>query len=98
MSQTISQTTMMGATLPGGRQVELHDFDVPRPGHGQVLLRMKASTICGSDIRAIYREHLGRGPEAYQGVISGHEPAGEIVATGPGTRRFREGDRVLLYH
>jgi len=42
---------------------------------------MKASTICGSDIRAIYREHLGKGPEAYQNVICGHEPAGQIVAT-----------------
>src|SRR3954447_12849462 len=59
---------------------------------------MRASTICGSDIRAIYREHLGRGPEAYRGVIAGHEPAGEIVAAGPGCRRFGVGDRVLLYH
>ena len=90
--------TMPGAVLPGNSTVELREFPVPEPGHGQVLIRMKASTICGSDIRAIYREHLGRGPEAYQGVICGHEPAGQIVATGPGTRRFREGDRVLLYH
>ena len=49
---------------------------------------MKASTICGSDIRCIYREHLGKGPEGYQGVIAGHEPAGQIVETGPGCRRF----------
>ena len=35
---------------------------------------MKASTICGSDIRCIYHEHLGKGPEGYQGVIAGHEP------------------------
>jgi Zn-dependent alcohol dehydrogenases len=89
---------MLGAVLPGNRTVELREFPVPTPGHGQVLLRMHASTICGSDIRAIYREHLGTGPEAYQGVISGHEPAGQILETGPGVRRFREGDRVLLYH
>src|SRR3954453_2300501 len=59
---------------------------------------MRASTICGSDLRAIYREHLGEGEEAYQGVIAGHEPAGEIVDGGPGCRRFRVGDRVALYH
>src|SRR5436305_14658559 len=59
---------------------------------------MQASAICGSDIRAIYREHTGRGAEAYRDVIAGHEPSGEIVATGPGCRRFRTGDRVLLYH
>ena len=46
---------------------------VPEPGPGQVLLAMKASSICGSDIRAIYREHLGSGPEAYRGVIAGHD-------------------------
>lgn len=89
---------MLGAVLPGNRTVELREFPVPTPGHGQVLLRMQASTICGSDIRAIYREHLGTGPEGYQGVICGHEPAGQIVETGPGVRRFREGDHVLLYH
>jgi threonine dehydrogenase-like Zn-dependent dehydrogenase len=54
------------------------------PGHGEVLLRMKASTICGSDIRCIYHEHLGKGPEGYQGVIAGHEPCGQIVAGRPG--------------
>ena len=91
-------TKMKGALLPGNSTVEFRDFDVPTPGHGQVLVKMKASTICGSDIRAIYREHLGRGPEAYQNVIAGHEPAGQIVEVGPGCQRFKEGDRVVLYH
>ena len=59
---------------------------------------MKASSICGSDIRAIYREHLGRGPEAYQGVVAGHEPSGEVVAVGPGCHRLTPGDRVVVYH
>src|SRR3954463_1943385 len=90
--------TMTGAYLPGGRRVELRDVPVPVPGHRQVLIAMRASSICGSDLRAIYREHLGTGPEAYQGVIGGHEPAGEIVEVGPGCRRFRVGDRVALYH
>lgn len=71
---------------------------IPKPAAGEVLLRMKASTICGSDIRCIYREHLGKGPEGYQGVIAGHEPAGQIVETGPGCRRFKAGDRVIVYH
>ncbi len=90
--------TMKGAYLPGNSTVELREVPVPRVGHGEVLLRMKASTICGSDIRCIYHEHLGKGPEGYQGFIAGHEPAGEIVETGPGCRRFREGDRVIVYH
>ncbi|MFW5744078.1 MAG: zinc-dependent alcohol dehydrogenase family protein [Spirochaetota bacterium] len=90
--------TMTGAILPGNSTVELRDVEVPEPGHGEVLIRTKSSTICGSDIRAIYHEHLGKGPEGYQGVIAGHEPCGQIEKTGPGCRRFGEGDRVIVYH
>jgi threonine dehydrogenase-like Zn-dependent dehydrogenase len=89
---------MTGAYLPGNSTTELREVPVPEPRHGEVLLRMKASTICGSDIRCIYHEHLGKGPEGYQGVIAGHEPAGQIVKTGPGCRRFGVGDRVIVYH
>src|ERR1035438_1576742 len=95
---TMTRGTMTGAYLPGNSTVELRAAPVPEPGHGEVLLRMKASTICGSDIRCIYHEHLGKGPEGYQGVIAGHEPCGQIVKTGPGCRRFGEGDRVIVYH
>jgi threonine dehydrogenase-like Zn-dependent dehydrogenase len=90
---------MTGAILPGNSTVELRTFDVPAPDHGEVLVRMKSSTICGSDIRCIYRQHLGKGPEGYQpGMIAGHEPCGQIVACGPGCRRFKAGDRVIIYH
>lgn len=89
---------MTGAYLPGNSTAVLREVPVPEPDHGEVLIRMKASTICGSDIRAIYHEHLGKGPEGYQGVIAGHEPCGQIVKTGPGCRRFGAGDRVIVYH
>jgi threonine dehydrogenase-like Zn-dependent dehydrogenase len=90
--------SMRGAYLPGNSTVELREVTVPEPGHGEVLLRMKASTICGSDIRCIYHEHVGKGPEGYQGVIAGHEPCGQIVKAGLGCRRYKEGDRVIVYH
>ena len=89
---------MKAAYLPGNSTVELREVKIPTPGHGQVLIKMKSSTICGSDIRAIYREHLGKGPEGYQNKIAGHEPAGQVVKCGPGMRRFKEGDRVVVYH
>ncbi|HET9597469.1 MAG TPA: zinc-binding dehydrogenase [Anaeromyxobacteraceae bacterium] len=90
---------MTGVVLPGNSTVELRKFPVPEPGPGQVLVRMRASSICGSDIRAIYRAHLGKGPEGYQpGTIAGHEPCGEIVKVGPRCREFGVGDRVVLYH
>lgn len=94
----MTEQNMRAAFLPGNCKVELRTLAVQHPGHGEVLLRVKASTICGSDIRCIYREHLGRGPERYQGVIAGHEPSGQIVEVGPGCRCFRVGDRVIVYH
>ncbi|MBV8174901.1 MAG: zinc-binding dehydrogenase [Verrucomicrobia bacterium] len=90
--------TMMGAVLPGNSSVELKEFPIPEPGYGQVLIKTKSSTICGSDIRAIYREHVGKGPEGYQNKIAGHEPCGQIVEEGPGLKRFKKGDRVIVYH
>jgi len=90
--------TMTGVVLPGNSTVEFREYPIPEPGHGQALLKMKASSICGSDIRAIYRHHHTEPGEAYLGVITGHEPAGQIVKAGPGLKRFKEGDRVITYH
>ena len=90
---------MQGAVLPGNSTVEIKEFEIPEPGHGQVLLKTKAATICGSDIRCIYHEHLGKGPEGYTpGMIAGHEPCGMIEKEGPGLKRFKKGDRVIVYH
>ena len=91
--------TMTGAILPGNSTVELKNFDIPVPGHGQVLVKTMATTICGSDIRCIYHEHLGKGPEGYRpGTIAGHEPCGVIVEEGRNLKRFKKGDRVIVYH
>lgn len=91
--------TMTGVILPGDSTVKFKEFEVPKPGHGQVLLRTRASSICGSDIRAIYRAHLGKGPEGYQpGTIAGHEPCGQVAEVGPGCKRLKPGDRVVVYH
>lgn len=96
---SLENRRMMGAILPGNSSVELKEFDIPKPGYGQVLVQTKATTICGSDIRCIYREHLGKGPEGYTpGMIAGHEPCGIIVEEGEGLKRFKKGDRVVIYH
>ena len=95
---SILPESMKGVVLPGDRSVEWREYEVPKPLHGQDLVQMRASSICGSDIRAIYREHLGKGPEAYQNVIAGHEPCGVIAAVGPGVRERRVGETVVVYH
>lgn len=94
--------TMRGVFLPGNSSADVREYPIPVPGPGQVLVQMGASGICGSDIGYIYHEyktHKGLdGRPAYQGVIAGHEPCGRIVAAGEGCVRFREGDRVIVYH
>jgi threonine dehydrogenase-like Zn-dependent dehydrogenase len=92
-------STMRGAIIIGGqRQVELREFPVPEPGPGQVLLRMKAAGMCGSDLHNIYRTMNLDDPGHYRGCIAGHEPCGTVEAIGPGCKNYREGDRVIVYH
>ncbi|WP_460752308.1 zinc-dependent alcohol dehydrogenase family protein [Nocardiopsis oceani] len=93
--------TMRGVRLPGDSTAVVDTLPVPDPGPGQVLLKVGASGICGSDIGFIYHEHKthrGIDGPAYQGVIAGHEPSGTVVKAGPGCRRFGGGDRVIVYH
>jgi threonine dehydrogenase-like Zn-dependent dehydrogenase len=98
---TTATRTMRAVHLPGDETAPTSDVAVPAPGNGQVLLRIGASGICGSDLSYIYHGHKGhKGVEgaAYRGVVAGHEPCGEVVEAGPGVRRLRPGDRVLVYH
>ncbi|MEN8905650.1 MAG: zinc-binding dehydrogenase [Clostridiales bacterium] len=91
--------SMKGAILPGNSTVELKSFPIPKPSNSEILIKVKSSTICGSDIRCIYREHLGKGAECYiPSIIAGHEPCGIIVEIGSNCRRFNVGDRVIVYH
>jgi len=99
MTPSTAQKTMQGVVLPGNRGLEYRDYPVPKPGPGQVLVRIKASSLCGSDLRAIYRpSDQGHGPEAYRGVIAGHEPCGVLESVAPDVTEFRVGDRVVIYH
>ena len=92
-------STMQGAVIIGGqRQVELREFPVPEPGPGQVLVRMRAAGMCGSDLHNIYRTMNLDDPGHYRGCIAGHEPCGTVEAAGPGSTRFEKGDRVIVYH
>jgi len=93
--------TMLAAYLPGNSTVDLRQVEVPTPGIGQVLIKMKSSGICGSDIHYIYHGHKGTAADPaplYKGFVNGHEPCGQVVALGLGCKHFKEGDRVIVYH
>jgi L-iditol 2-dehydrogenase len=73
------------------RDVRIEEKPVPKIGPGEVLVRVEASGICGSDVMEWYR--IDRAP-----LILGHEVSGQIVRVGEGVKRYREGDRVALAH
>jgi D-arabinose 1-dehydrogenase-like Zn-dependent alcohol dehydrogenase len=64
----------------------------PHPGPGQVVIRIRASGMCGTDLHA-HHGHLG----AKLPIVLGHEPAGEIVELGAGVTDLRVGDRVGVF-
>jgi threonine dehydrogenase-like Zn-dependent dehydrogenase len=95
---------MHGVVFTGDRELELMQFPDPTPGFGEVVLEMKASGMCGSDLKH-YRRPKGvrqaNGiPAAAGPVIAGHEPCGVVAAIGPGVdpRQAQVGQRVMVHH
>jgi len=82
---------MRGVVFVGNRQLELREFPDPQPGPGEAVVRLRASGLCGSDLRP-YRATTGRP------TITGHEPCGEVAALGPGLTGPAVGTRVMVHH
>jgi threonine dehydrogenase-like Zn-dependent dehydrogenase len=95
---------MKGVIFPGDRKLELREFPDPTPGQGEVVLKMKASGMCGSDLHK-YRAPLGEGTKGLGVVetepsIAGHEPCGVVAAVGPCVTEAQAfpGMRVMVHH
>ncbi len=88
-------STMQALVLPEPGRMEIREVPVPEPGPNEVLARVKAVSICGTDAHLIRGDYPGFWPPSYP-FIPGHEWAGDIVALGPGAERFgfEVGDRV----
>jgi len=82
---------MRGVVFTGNRQLEIRKFPDQKVGLNQVLVSMKASGICGSDL------HFLHTPESSE-VIQGHEPAGVVVEIGAAVENLQIGDRVAVFH
>lgn len=67
----------------------------PDPGPGEVLVKLRAVGICGSDLHWYLEGGIGTYAAAYPQVL-GHEPSGEIAAVGRGVPDLREGQRVAI--
>jgi 2-desacetyl-2-hydroxyethyl bacteriochlorophyllide A dehydrogenase len=82
---------MKAAVLIQANQLELRDVPVPTPREGEVLVRIQAVGICGSDFSK-YQGYLG----GVWPVVPGHEAVGEITALGPGVTGHQVGERVAI--
>ncbi|MBN1581224.1 MAG: zinc-binding dehydrogenase [Anaerolineae bacterium] len=86
---------MRGVVFPGDRRAEVRDFPDPTPGPDEVVVQMKASGLCGSDLH-LYRQSAKQ--RAGNNTIPGHEPSGVVAALGENVTRVKVGDRVSVYH
>ena len=76
-----------------GRPLDVKTIETPQPGADEVLLRVAACGICGSDL------HMTEDPETFalkRGGVLGHEISGEVVACGTKVANFKSGDRVAV--
>ena len=87
----VPQTMCAGVYRDKG-VVRVEEVPVPEVGANEVLIKVAACGICGTDIKKIFQRYV----EPPQ--ILGHELAGTVVATGPGVTKFRSGDRVMSFH
>jgi propanol-preferring alcohol dehydrogenase len=86
---------MKAVLLPGDETVSVQSMPDPTPGPGEILLRVRASAICGSDMSAYRGDPVLETPPG--GVVPGHEVAGEVAELGPGVSGLAVGDRVAVY-
>ena len=92
---------MKGVVFLGDRKLELREFPDPTPGPRDVILEIKASGMCGSDLHN-YRAPAAAGAvtggiKREAGMIAGHEPCGIVAAVGTGVteKEARVGQRVM---
>ena len=96
---------MKGVVFLGDRKLELREFPDPTPGPRDVILEIKASGMCGSDLHN-YRAPANPGAAVTGGIkraagmIAGHEPCGVVAAVGAGVteKEARVGQRVMDHH
>jgi len=86
--------TMKKAVITGPKRIEIIDVDVPKPGPGQVLVKVLSIGICGSDLHYYAGDQIGDRDISYP-MSLGHEFAGDIAQVGPGVTSVKPGDRIL---
>jgi propanol-preferring alcohol dehydrogenase len=88
----MSDRTMQAAVVREfGKPLAIEEAEVPRPGAGQVLVRIRACGVCHTDLHAAEGDWPVKPKPPF---IPGHEGVGEVAAVGSGVRHVKEGDRI----
>lgn len=82
----------MQAAILNKKKIVVQDIKLPKIGDNEILVRMKACGICGSDLEKVFGDYGMKSSKI------GHEPAGEIVEVGRLVTDFDKGDRVFIHH
>src|SRR5215510_2265652 len=86
-------TTMNAVVLRDADDMRVEERSVPQLAPGEVLLKVKVASICGTDVKVLHRTLQGQPAGDF---IMGHEYAGTVVAVGPGVDEFEIGTRVAV--
>ncbi len=87
--------TIKGVYLPGNEEAHIKDWDIADPKGDEVLVQIKASALCASDLSIYHGTPLIPGFPSGT-FITGHEPCGIVSKSGPCVRGLKEGDRVAM--
>ncbi len=85
---------MQAALLFGPDDLRVQEIETPRAREGEVVLRTRSASICGTDIRMLKHGHAHATPD--RPLVIGHEMAGTISEVGPGVTSLRVGQRVCV--
>lgn len=89
---TLMKFTMKAAFVKDSSRVVVEDVEKPILGTGDVLVKMRACGICGSDLEKVF------GKYSQPSTRLGHEPSGTIEKVGENVTDFKKGDRVFVHH
>jgi L-iditol 2-dehydrogenase len=80
------------AVAYSGERIRIEELSLPTPGRGEIVVRVRACGLCGSDLAKIFQQKLSAP------TVLGHEIAGEVVRLGTDVDQFQVGDRVVVAH
>jgi L-iditol 2-dehydrogenase len=86
--------TMRAMFYVAPSKIAMRHVPIPSPSAGEVVIRVRAATTCGTDVKTYLRGHS----KIATGQIFGHEMAGDIVSLGEGVQRFKPGMRVVPHN